>query len=84
VTSWKDSLQARDLAPEQRLEMTCRRCGHVHYLSRDSIIATKAKQYLSLAQVETKSLCKARGCGGAVRMALLRDGPASGFVGGLA
>lgn len=84
MTSWKDTLQVRDLDPGQRLEITCRTCAHVHYLTQEMIMTAKARQNLSLAEVEQQTRCKARGCRGAVRMAMVRDGPASGFVGGLA
>jgi uncharacterized OB-fold protein len=84
VSSWKHSLQVRDLAPNQRLEITCKRCGHVHYLSREMILTTRARENLTLAEVEAQTRCKARGCKGAVRMAMVREGPASGFVGGMA
>jgi hypothetical protein len=82
--SWKDTLQVRDLDPAQRLEISCKTCGHVHYLTRETIMTTKARQNLSLAEVEAQTRCKARGCTGPVRMAMVRDGPASGFVGGMA
>jgi hypothetical protein len=82
--NWKSELQVLDLAPNQRLEMTCKSCGHVHYLTRATIIAQPERQYLYLDELERETVCKARKCYGQVRMALVRDGDASAFVGGMA
>ena len=81
---WKDQIQIRDLSDEQRLEMTCKRCGHVHYLTRESLIALDARLTLYLDEVEQRARCKARGCNSPVRMSLVNPGETSGFVGGLA
>ncbi len=82
--SWKDSLQVRDLEPGQRLEMTCKKCGHVHYLTPELLMTKRAHENLSLAEVEQKTGCKARGCHGKMRMAMTHASETSGFVGGLA
>ena len=82
--NWKAELQVRDLEPGQRLEMTCKECGHVHYLTREQILCAPEREFLWLDEVEKESVCKARGCHGRVRMALIRKRAASGFVGGLA
>ena len=37
--NWKTNLQVLDLDATQRLEVTCKVCGHVHYLTRQQIIA---------------------------------------------
>ena len=84
MTSWKDTLQLGDLDPDQRLEMTCTRCGHVHYLTQDMAIAAGGRMTLYLDEIERRAKCRARGCTGAVRMALSRKGDTSGFVGGMA
>ena len=84
MTSWKDTLQLRDLDPAQRLELTCKACGHVHYLTASTAITSPKHGRLTLSEIERLSVCKARGCKGRVRMALVRKGDASGFVGGLA
>ena len=34
---WKESLRAGDLGAGQKLEMGCRRCGHVHNLTRELV-----------------------------------------------
>jgi len=82
--NWKTNLRMSDLEPDQRLEVTCRTCGHVHYLTRQSIIVSPDDVQLYLDEVEHRIKCKARKCCGAVRIALVRKGEASAFVGGLA
>lgn len=82
--SWKETMQVRDLAPDQRLEMTCRVCGHVHYLTPALIKASQRRDTLYLDEIEKMTSCKSRGCAGAVRMALVKNRPTSSFVGGLA
>lgn len=84
MTNWKESLQVRDLDPGQRLEITCRACGHVHYLTRELICVSAEREFLYLDEIERETVCKARGCRGAVRLALVRKGDTSAFVGGLA
>lgn len=82
--NWKTELQVRDLEPGQRLEMTCKTCGHVHYLTPVEIMASPDRGFLYLDELERETYCKARRCLGNVRMALIRKGSASGFVGGMA
>ena len=82
--NWKTELQVRDLEPGQRLEMTCKTCGHVHYLTPVEIMASPEREFLYLDEVERETYCKARRCLGSVRMALIRKDSASGFVGGMA
>ena len=82
--NWKTELQVRDLEPGQRLEMTCKTCGHVHYLTPVDIMASPEREFLYLDEVERETYCKAHRCLGNVRMALIRKTSASGFVGGMA
>jgi hypothetical protein len=35
--NWKAHLQIRDLPPEQKLEATCKDCGHVHIIAAGQI-----------------------------------------------
>jgi len=84
VRDWKQNIQARDLETDQRLEMTCKSCGHVHYLTRALICVSAEREFLYLDEVERETICKARGCRSAVRMALMRKGDTSAFVGGMA
>ncbi len=81
--NWKTSLQVRDLEPSQRLEVTCKVCGHVHYLTHQQIMQTPEREFLYLDEVEKATVCRARGCRGTVRLAIVRPGETSGFVGGM-
>jgi hypothetical protein len=82
--SWKDRLQVRDLEEDRRLEVTCRTCGDMHYLTRARLLAIKGAADLYISEVEKRTCCKKYGCWGRVRIAMPRTGDASAFVGGLA
>ncbi len=53
-----------DLDPEQRLEMTCTRCGNVHYLTPDIVMSAGGRATLYLDEIERRARCRARGCMG--------------------
>ena len=73
--NWKTSLQVLDLDSTQRLEVTCKTCGHVHYLTHQQIIAQAPERaFLYLDELERETMCKARACRGAVRIAMVRKG----------
>ena len=82
--NWRTSLRADDLGDEQRIELSCRKCGAVRFLEPSVILKRRGGDQLSLGQVEARARCTQRGCKGLMRMALVRRGEASGFVGGLA
>lgn len=83
--NWKAHLQIRDLPPEQLLEATCKICDHVHTFTAAQVVRQGADRgFLHLDELEAEILCKARGCRGNVRLALVCSGETSGFVGGLA
>lgn len=82
--NWKTELRAADLGDDVRLELTCKRCGAVRFLTPETILARGDDRYLYLDQVEVRACCQQRGCRGPMRMALVRKGEASGFVGGIA
>lgn len=73
-----------DLDPGDRLELTCRRCGHVRYLTGSDLHARPSAVRLTLAQVEARAKCRQRGCGAPMRMAMPHQGETSGFIGGIA
>lgn len=82
--NWKTNLRVGDLDESQRLEVTCKDCGHVHYLTRKQIVQSPEREFLYLDEVERETVCRARGCRGSVRIAMVRSGETSGFVGGMA
>ncbi|MEY4160670.1 MAG: hypothetical protein RLZZ136_1291 [Pseudomonadota bacterium] len=82
--NWKTDLRAADLGDDVKLELTCKCCGAVRFLPAEMILARRGGKHLYLDQVEAKARCQQRGCKGAMRMALIRTGEASGFVGGIA
>lgn len=83
--SWKSTLQVRDLTDGQKIEAVCRVCGHVHYICKATIAGDEPERgQLYLDEVERETRCRRRGCGGRVRLALVRLDELSGFVGGLA
>ncbi|WP_035725781.1 hypothetical protein [Fodinicurvata fenggangensis] len=84
MSGWKENIRVGDLADEQKLEARCRKCGHSHYLTRALICVSPEREFLSIAELEQETLCKARGCRGRVRLSLVRQDDLSGFVGGLA
>lgn len=82
--NWKTELRAGDLGDDARLELTCKKCGAVRYLAAEAILARRGGDQLFLDQVEARARCRQRGCKGTMRMAQVRLGEASGFVGGIA
>ena len=83
--NWKAHLQVRDLSPQQRLEATCKDCGHTHSFDAAQIIKQgRDRGFLHIDELERETICKARGCRRSVRLALIREGDTSGFVGGMA
>lgn len=84
MTSWKENVQVRDLDAKDKLEMTCKSCGHVHYLTRAILCSSPEREFLYLDEIEKEAACRARGCRGTVRLAMTPRGDTSAFVGGLA
>lgn len=82
--NWKRELQLRDLGGGQQLEAVCRMCGHTHYVDLSELLRREELQFLYLDEVENMTVCRARGCCGAVRLALSHNGETEGFAGGLA
>ncbi|MPT48234.1 MAG: hypothetical protein E2598_07400 [Sphingobium sp.] len=82
--NWKTNIQVLDLTPDDRLEMICKKCGHLRYLTGAQLLARNGAARLYLDQVEARAKCTQRGCGGPMRMAKPHAGETSGFVGGIA
>lgn len=81
--SWKANIQVRDLSENQRLEITCKKCGHTRYLHALDLLAVREHSYLYLDEVERRTRCNQRGCGGQGRLAIEQSNLNSGFVGGM-
>lgn len=82
--NWKTEIQVRDLGLEDRLELICRKCGHLRYVTAKALQARKGASMLYLDEVEVRARCSQRGCDGRMRMAFPPSGETSGFVGGIA
>lgn len=82
--TWKTELQLIDLDPQQKIEVTCKSCGHSHYETPLLLITKYGLDFHYLDEVERRLTCHNRGCRGAVRIALTHAGDTEGFVGGLA
>jgi len=82
--SWQTDLQLRDLSAEQRLEVTCKRCGLTRYENPHELLMSEVMQFAYLDEVQDTLTCKAWGCNGAIRIALSSEAETEGFVGGLA
>ena len=82
--SWKHDLKLADLDASTCLEITCKRCGLVHYETAAILMQREDWSQLYLDEVERRLQCSARTCRGAVRIALVHDGKTEGFVGGMA
>ena len=82
--NWKTNIQIRDLDAEDRLELTCRKCGTVRWLTGQELRSRKGKEHLTLGEVEMRARCRQRGCGGTTRLAMPAPQDTAGFVGGIA
>ena len=82
--NWKRNIQVLDLEPNVRLELVCRKCGKLRWLTGQELLERQSAKYLYLEDVERRARCRQRGCGGIMRMAMPGEGETSGFVGGIA
>lgn len=82
--NWKRDLKLADLAPEQMLEVTCRRCGLTRYESPQAVMAMPTMRQAYVDEAERALKCSGRFCRGPVRVSLIYDDKTEGFVGGLA
>ena len=82
--NWKTNYRVSDLSDTQKLEMICKKCSRLVYINKATICAAKGREQLYLDEIEKRARCKARGCKGQMRMAMVRLDEMSGFTGGLA
>ena len=82
--NWKTNYRVSDLSDTQKLEMICKKCSRLVYINKATICTAKGREQLYLDEIENRARCKARGCRGRMRMAMVRQDEMSGFTGGLA
>lgn len=82
--NWRSNIQILDLDANDRLELTCKKCGTFRWLTGAELQDRKGKERLTLGEVESRARCRQRGCGGAMRMAMPASQDTAGFVGGIA
>ena len=82
--NWKTDLKLSDLDGAVPIEITCRRCGHTRTESAAVLMHEPSFAQFYLDEVERALKCGGRSCRGPVRIALIHDGKAEGFVGGMA
>ena len=81
---WKQNVRISDLSDTQKLEASCITCGRVHYLTKAIVCVSPEREFLFIDELERETVCRARGCRGRVRLAMVRHDELSGFVGGMA
>ncbi len=82
--SWKHEIRLADLPVEERLEITCRRCGKARYETAGDLLGRGEFSHAYIDEVERELACADRFCRGKVRLAQMHDGKTEGFVGGMA
>ncbi len=58
--NWKSTIKVRDLDDEQRLELTCKKCGRVTYATKQLLCEGTDRSQKYLDEIEAKVRCKAR------------------------
>ena len=82
--NWRSNIQILDLNADDRLELTCRKCGTLRWLTGAELQSRKGKERLTLGEVEQRAKCRQQGCGSAMRLAMPAPQDTAGFVGGIA
>ncbi len=82
--NWQHEIQLTDLDPDQKLEVTCKQCGHSRYEDPIQLIENHGLHFAYLDEVAKLLVCHRWGCRGGVRVALSAEAETEGFVGGLA
>lgn len=81
--NWKSETSLADLDADQRLEITCKRCGYLRYRRADEILNLPSMRHAWLNEVEFALCCDRPRCKGGVRIAMVHSGKMEGFVGGM-
>jgi len=81
--NWKSELKLADLDASQRLEITCKRCGHLRYEKAVDILNLDGMRHVWLDEIEFALCCDRPRCKGGVRIAMVHSGKMEGFVGGM-
>ncbi|MEW4468937.1 hypothetical protein AB1K62_14015 [Parasphingorhabdus sp. JC815] len=82
--NWKRNIQVLDLDPDIRLELVCRKCKKLRWLTGKELLKRQTAKFLYLEDIERRARCRQRGCRGTMRMAMPGEGETSGFIGGIA
>ena len=72
--SWKNNLKLMTIDPDERFEITCRKCGLSFYTKAIEIMQKnpRMKQYW-LDEVEKNLKCRVRTCDGSVELNLTQQ-----------
>jgi len=84
LMNWKRELQLNDIEAEQVLEFTCKICNSVYYKKAAEVQECVELRFLWLDEIESNAVCYQRLCYGNIRLAVMHENGASGFVAGLA
>jgi len=82
--SWKHEIQLLDLPLDERLEVTCTKCGYMRYLEVSKLMKNHWFKQYYLDEIESRQRCVHKGCGSPCRIALTAEHETEGFQGGLA
>lgn len=82
--NWQREIQLTDLDRSQKLEVTCKRCGHSRYEEPHDLVEKYGLHFAYIDEVAKVLMCHKRGCRGRVRLSLSTESETEGFVGGLA
>ncbi len=81
--NWKTEYQLRDMPVDQRLGLTCKKCG-LYQAQTVAELLTAFAPTTYPDEVEAALTCRKWGCKGALRLEVTNDAKLEGFQGGLA
>jgi transcription elongation factor Elf1 len=82
--NWKTDLKLSDLDAMAEIEVVCKRCKLVRYVTPAQLLERVDFKNAYLDEIEYSLHCSDRFCRGGVRIALIHDDKTEGFVGGMA